>query len=139
MPQYQYFDSLDVHCLEDILASYLSVFHKKLRRQLLQPSKYETDLRIPKKTSANGQKCISHRGAKLWNSLPAETKQASSIAVFRQTIRWGGGLFLQSSGWPRPAVSVLDCCFISNGDLFSGSPVVGLAGSGVGTGAALVA
>ena len=36
------------------------------------------DLRLPMKTSANGQKCFSFRGAKLWNSLPAETKQASS-------------------------------------------------------------
>ena len=32
----------------------------------------ETDLRLPKKNSANGQKCFSFRGAKLWNSLPAE-------------------------------------------------------------------
>ena len=43
----------------------------------------KTDLRRPKKTSANGQKCFWYRGAKLWNSLPAETKQATSIAVFK--------------------------------------------------------
>ena len=36
----------------------------------------ETDLRLPKKKSANGQKCFSFRGAKLWNSLPAESKMA---------------------------------------------------------------
>ena len=46
----------------------------------------KTDLRLPKKTSAIGQKCFSYRGAKLWNSLPAETKQATSIAVFKQNI-----------------------------------------------------
>ena len=46
----------------------------------------KTDLRLPKKISANGQKCFSYRGAKLWNSLPAETKQAPSIAVFKQNI-----------------------------------------------------
>ena len=40
-----------------------------------------TDLTLPKKSSANGQKCFSFRGAKLWNSLPAETKQASSINI----------------------------------------------------------
>ena len=45
-----------------------------------------TDLRLPKKTSANGQKCFSYRGAKLWNSLPAETKQASSITVFKHNL-----------------------------------------------------
>ena len=46
----------------------------------------KTDLRLSKKTSANGQKYFSYRGAKLWNSLPAETKQAPSIAVFKQNI-----------------------------------------------------
>ena len=45
-----------------------------------------TDLRLPKKTSANGQKCFSFRGAKLWNSLPAETKQASSIYIFKDSL-----------------------------------------------------
>ena len=45
-----------------------------------------TDLRLPMKTSANGQKCFSFRGAKLWNSLPAETKQASSIDTFKHLL-----------------------------------------------------
>ena len=45
-----------------------------------------TDLRLPMKTSANGQKCFSVRGAKLWNSLPAETKQASSINTFKHLL-----------------------------------------------------
>ena len=47
----------------------------------------KTDLRLPKKTSANGQKCFSYRGAKLWNSLSAEIKQAPSFAVFKQNIQ----------------------------------------------------
>ena len=46
----------------------------------------ETDLRLPKKTSANGQKCFSFRGAKLWNSLSAESKQASSLISFKTSI-----------------------------------------------------
>ena len=46
----------------------------------------KTDLRLPKKTYANGQKSFWYRGAKLWNSLPAETKQATSIAVFKKKI-----------------------------------------------------
>ena len=45
-----------------------------------------TDLRLPMKTSANGQECFSFRGAKLWNSLPAETKQASSINTFKHLL-----------------------------------------------------
>ena len=46
----------------------------------------ETDLRLPKKKSANGQKCFSFRGAKLWNSLPAESKTASSLNSFKKSI-----------------------------------------------------
>ena len=45
-----------------------------------------TDLRMPMKTSANGQKCFSFRGAKIWNSLPAEIKQASSIYIFKHLL-----------------------------------------------------
>ena len=47
----------------------------------------ETDLRLPKKRSANGQKCFSFRGAKLWNSLPAESKKASSLGGFKKSIQ----------------------------------------------------
>ena len=43
----------------------------------------ETDLRLPKKRSANGQKCFSFRGAKQWNSLPTESKMASSLGGFK--------------------------------------------------------
>ena len=42
--------------------------------------------RLPKKNSANGQKCFSFRGAKLWNSLPAESKTASSLNGFKKSI-----------------------------------------------------
>ena len=46
----------------------------------------ETDLRLPKKTSANGQKCFSFRGARLWNSLSAESKKAPSLNIFKRSI-----------------------------------------------------
>ena len=45
------------------------------------------DLRLPKKNSANGQKCFSFRGVKLWNSLPAESKTASSLNGFKKSIK----------------------------------------------------
>ena len=47
----------------------------------------ETDLRLAKKKSANGQKCFSYRGAKIWNSLPAESKTASSLTGFKKTVK----------------------------------------------------
>ena len=45
-----------------------------------------TDLKLPKKMSCNGQRCFSYKGAKMWNDLPAKTKQASSLAVFKMFI-----------------------------------------------------
>ena len=45
-----------------------------------------TDLRLPMKRSTNDQKCFSYRGAKLWNSLSAESKQATSLYSFKKTI-----------------------------------------------------
>ena len=46
----------------------------------------ETDMRVPKKTSVNSQKCLSFRGAKLWNSLSAESKQASSLNSLKKSV-----------------------------------------------------
>ena len=43
-----------------------------------------TDLRLPMKRSNNGQKCFSYRGAKPWNSLSAESKQATSLHSFKK-------------------------------------------------------
>ena len=43
-----------------------------------------TDLRLPKKNSKNGQECFSFRGARSWNGLTAECKQASSLYSFKQ-------------------------------------------------------
>ena len=45
-----------------------------------------TDLRLPMNRSANGQRCFSYRGAKLWNSLSTESKQATSLYSFKKTI-----------------------------------------------------
>ena len=45
-----------------------------------------TDLRLPKIGTANGKKSFSFRGAKLWNSLLANCKQAASLSTFKQHI-----------------------------------------------------
>ena len=45
-----------------------------------------TDLRLPKKNSKNGQKCFSFRGARSWNGLTAECKQASTLYSFKQCL-----------------------------------------------------
>ena len=45
-----------------------------------------TDLRLPMKKSTNGQKCFFSRGAKLWNSLSAESKRATSLYGSKKTV-----------------------------------------------------
>ena len=45
-----------------------------------------TDLKLPRKRTCNGQKSFSFRGAKLWNSLNTEAKQATSLNRFKSLI-----------------------------------------------------
>ena len=45
-----------------------------------------TDLKLPKKRTCNGQKSFSFRGAKLWNSLDTEAKRATSLNRFKSLI-----------------------------------------------------
>ena len=42
-----------------------------------------TDLKIPKKSSVNEQRCFSYRGVKLWNSLSTEAKRAHTLGTFK--------------------------------------------------------
>ena len=66
---------------------HLTVILPLMRLICCNPPLTETDLRLPKKRSANGQKCFSFRGAKIWNSLPAESKTASSLNSFKKLIK----------------------------------------------------
>ena len=45
-----------------------------------------TDLKLPRKNSKSGQKCFSFRGDKLWNGLPVESKQATSLYSFKELL-----------------------------------------------------
>ena len=42
-----------------------------------------TDLLIPKRNTASGQKGFSFRGSKLWNSLSADIKSAPTLISFK--------------------------------------------------------
>ena len=73
--------------LNDLAPQYLcDLFTKNSACSSRSLRNTETD-RLPKKSSANGQKCFSFRGAKLWNSLPAESKSASSLGGFKNQFR----------------------------------------------------
>ena len=74
--------------LNDLVPQYLcNLFTRNSACSFHNLRSTETDLRLPKKNSANGQKCFSFRGAKLWNSLPAESKMRSSLNGFKKSIK----------------------------------------------------
>ena len=74
--------------LSDLAPQYLcNLFTKNSACSSRSLRNTETDLRLPKKRSAYGQKCFSFRGAKVWNSLPAESKKASSLGSFKKSIQ----------------------------------------------------
>ena len=46
----------------------------------------KTDLAIPLRNSAFGQKCFSYEGAKLWTDLSVEAKSSKSYKIFKKRI-----------------------------------------------------
>ena len=73
--------------LNDLAPQYLScLFTRNSAGEARTLRNTSTDLRIPKKTSLNGQRGFSYRGVKLWNSLPAEAKLASSFGIFKKLL-----------------------------------------------------
>ena len=63
-----------------------SLFRKNSRSTSYRLRNTLTDLRLPKIGTENGKKPFSFRGAKLWNSLSANCKQAASLSIFKQHI-----------------------------------------------------
>ena len=75
---YKYRDGLAPRYLYNMFAANSSDSSYNLRNTV-------TDLKLPKKTSSNGQKGLSYNGAKMWNSLPTESKLEPSIASFKKS------------------------------------------------------
>ena len=46
----------------------------------------KTDLAVPHRKSAFGQKCFSYKGAKLWNDLSTKVKSSKTYEVFKKRI-----------------------------------------------------
>ena len=46
----------------------------------------KTDLTVPRRKSAFGQKCFLYKGAKLWNDLSIEVKSSKSYEIFKKRI-----------------------------------------------------
>ena len=70
--------------LNELAPPYLrSLFLKNSQITSYRLRNTSTDLRLPKKSTENGKKSCSFRGAKLWNSLSANCKQATSLRAFK--------------------------------------------------------
>ena len=46
----------------------------------------DTDIALPKPRSEFLEKTFKYSGAKLWNSLSQEAKEAQSISIFKQNL-----------------------------------------------------
>ena len=70
-------------CLNSIAPKYLcDIFTKNTVNATRSLRNTNTDLELPLRRSANGQKCFSLRGAKCRNGLSTEAKQTTSIKAF---------------------------------------------------------
>ena len=73
--------------LNELAPPYLrSIFRKNSQSTSYRLRNTSTDLRLPKIGIENGKKSFSFRGAKLWNSLSANCKQAASLSTFKEHI-----------------------------------------------------
>ena len=78
---------LTCHSLNSLAPDYLRKLFTKCsdeRERFLRSS--ETDLKMPLLKSINGQKAVSYRGTKLWNSLDRVTRLAPSLRILRMGI-----------------------------------------------------
>ena len=71
-------------CLKSIAPKYFcNIFTKNTVNATRSLRNTNIDLSLPLRRSANGQKCLSFRGAKCWNDLSTEAKQITSIKAFK--------------------------------------------------------
>ena len=74
--------------LNSLAPKYLPELFKRNSESHLRVLKNASShLRLPNKTKKTGQICFSYRGAKLWNTLPIEIKQASSLQICKDKLK----------------------------------------------------
>ena len=71
--------------INDLAPTYLTKMSSRLsdtcKRELRNT---RSDLEIPMRKSANGQKCFSYKGAKMWNCLILESKLSPTLKTFKK-------------------------------------------------------
>ena len=73
--------------INDLAPTYLTEMFSRLsdssKRELRNT---RSDLEIPMRKSANGQKCFSYKGATMWNRLSQESKLSPTLKTFKKSI-----------------------------------------------------
>ena len=73
--------------INDLVPTYLTEMFSRLsdtsKRELRNT---RSDLEIPMRKSANGQKCFSYKGTTTWNCLSQESKLSSTLKTFKKRI-----------------------------------------------------
>ena len=71
-----------------IAPDYLSyLFIRNSNRNIISLRNADTDLLVPFMKTSNGQKAFSFSGAKIWNELSREAKQAPYLSSFKNKIK----------------------------------------------------
>ena len=73
--------------LNELAPTYLRSLFRKIRKVLHIDYAIHQQISGYQKSTENGKKSFSFRGAKLWNSLSANCKQAASLTTFKQYIQ----------------------------------------------------
>ena len=77
--------TMTYEAITGLIPSYLSnLFTKNTHRNIdINLRNAANDLYIPRMTTCKGQKAISYRGAKTWNQLSSDIKEANSLNSFK--------------------------------------------------------
>ena len=74
--------------INNLALDYLShLFIRNSERNIISLRNADTDLLVPFMKTSNGQKAFSFSGAKIWNQLSREAKQAPSLSSFKNKIK----------------------------------------------------
>ena len=74
--------------VNSLAPDYLShLFVRNSDRNIINLRKAETDVLVPFMKTSNGQKAFAFRGAKIWNDLICEVKQAPSLSSLKNKIK----------------------------------------------------
>ena len=72
--------------INDLAPTYLTEMFSRLSdRSKRELRNTRSDLEIPLRKSANGQKCFSYKGATMWNCLSLESKLSPTLKTFKKS------------------------------------------------------